>query len=115
MTSAVARRPTSVERRAPRAEVVLRRGDEEVARWALTCPGPPDLGLVDQVARLTLAARRLGCTVLLHDAGPDLVALLDLVGLRDLVSAPGLEAVGESEDGEEAGVEEVVMPDDPVA
>ncbi len=94
------------------------RGDEEVASWALQCTtGRPDLGLVDEVARLQLAARRLGCSIWLRHACPDLVLLLDLAGLRDVVG-PGrrpLQVVGEAEGGEEAGVEEVVMPDDPVA
>jgi hypothetical protein len=101
-----------VDRGRPRAEVVLLRGDQEVARWALTHSGPPDLGLVDEVARLQLSARRAGCRIWLRHACPDLVGLLDLVGLRELVA---LQLVGEAEDFEEAGVEEVVVPDDPVA
>ena len=115
MTWGVARRPTFVDRREPRAEVVLRRGDEEVARWTLTCEGRPDLGAVEEVARLALAARRMGCTLWLRHARPDLVELLDLVGLGGLAGVPGLQVVGEAEDGEEVRVEEVVMPDDPVA
>jgi hypothetical protein len=116
MTSAAARRPTFVDRREPRAEVVLRRGDEEVARWTLTGEGRPDLGAVEEVARLALAARRMGCTLWLHHARPDLVGLLDLAGLGGPAGGGGgLQVVGEAEDGEEVGVEEVVMPDDPVA
>ncbi len=108
--------------------MVLLRGNEEVASWALLCTtGRPDLGLVDEVARLQLAARRLGCSIWLRHACPDLRQLLELVGLHDVVgppprsrgrSAPGrppLEVVRQAEGGEEAGVEEVVMPDDPVA
>ena len=105
--------------------MVLLRGDEEVASWALLCTTDrPDLGLVDQVARLQLTARRMGCSVWLRHACPDLVLLLELVGLRDVVgpaprsrgrSGPGrLQVVGEVEGGDEAGVEEAVMPDDPV-
>ena len=41
-----------------------------------------DLAVVDLLARWQLAARRLGATVRIEDAGDDLVALLDLVGLR---------------------------------
>jgi hypothetical protein len=104
-----------MDRREPRAEVVLRRGDEEVARWVLTSDGPADLGAVEEVARLALAARRMGCSLWLHHACPDLLGLLDLVGLGDLAAGAALEPVGEPEDGEEVGVEEVVMPDDPVA
>ena len=101
----------------PRAEVVLQRGDEEVASWALMCAGRPDLGVVDELARLQLTARRMGCTIWLRDACPELLQLLVFAGLRDVVagSPRGLQAVGEAEDREEAGVEEVVMPDDPVA
>ena len=115
MSPAAVLRPMDVDEARPRAEVVLQRGDEEVASWALTCAGRPDLGTIDEVARLAFAARRLGCTIWLRHACPDLLALLELVGLRDLVSRPGLEVVGEPEDGEEVGVEEVVMPDDPLA
>ena len=98
---------------------MLLRGGAEVASWALMCAGRPDLGLVDQVARLELAARRMGCSIWLRHACPELLALLDLVGLGDVVPGPGrrppLQVVGEAEDLEEPGVEEVVMPDDPVA
>ncbi len=95
--------------------MVLLRGDEELARWALTHSGRPDLGLVDEVARLQLAARRAGCSIWLRHACPDLVGLLELAGLRDVVGRRPLQVVGKAEDLEEAGVEEVVMPDDPVA
>lgn len=94
----------------PRAEVVLLRGDEEVASWALLCPGKPDLATVDELARLQLAARRVGCSIWLRRACPDLLGLLRLAGLDDR-----LEVLGEAEGGEEVGVEEVVVPDDPVA
>ena len=95
--------------------MVLLRGDEEVARWALTCTRRPDLDLVEEVARLQLAAMRAGCRIWLRHACPDLVGLLELVGLRDVVGRRPLQVVGEAEDLEEVGVEEVVMPDDPVA
>ena len=95
--------------------MVLLQGDQEVASWALVCTGPPDLGLVDEVARLTLAARRQGCSIWLRHACPDLLELLELVGLADVVGRPALQVVGEPEGGEEGGVEEVVVPDDPVA
>ncbi len=43
--------------------------------------------------------------------------LLELVGLAGVVPGPGrpLQVVGEPEDSEQLGVEEVVVPDDPVA
>jgi hypothetical protein len=59
----------------------------------------------------------MGCRIELRDPGADLVALIDLVGLRDVVpvSALRVEVLGEPEDGEQARVDEVVVPDDPVA
>lgn len=95
-------------RRALAATVVLLRGDVEVASWALAGPRRPDLSTVDELARHQLAARRLGCSIRLREAGDDLWELLELVGLR-------VEVGGEAEGGEKIGVEEVVVPDDPVA
>ena len=80
--------------------------------------GRPGLALVDELARTQLRARRLGCRIELRDACAELWALLDLVGLTDVVTAArrGLRQVdGEAEDGEEVGVHEGVEPDDPVA
>ena len=104
-----------MDRGRPWAEVVLLRGDEEVAGWALVGTGRPDIGLVDEVARLQLAAKRAGCSISLRNACPDLLRLLDLAGLCDVGGRRPLQVVGEAEDGEEVGVEEVVVPDDPVA
>ncbi len=119
MTPARAGRPSCVTRRDLHATVVLVCGRTEVASWPLTGTGRPDVSSVDALARLQLAARRLGCSIRLRDPCPELSALLDLVGLREVVTgAPGpgrcLEVVGEPEDGEQPGVQEVVMPDDPV-
>ena len=119
----------------PRAEVVLLRGDAELASWPLLCPGRPDLSVVDELARMQLAARRLGCSIWLRDACVELSALLELAGLADVVMTrperPSertigperppertigperrLEVGGEAEGGEQGGVEEVVVPDD---
>lgn len=91
-----------------RAEVVLLRDGVEVASWPLRCAdGRVDLGAVNALARLQLEARRQGCTVWLRHACPDLIELLELAGL--------LQVVGQAEGGEQGGVEEVVVPDDPVA
>ncbi|MFD7748464.1 STAS domain-containing protein [Streptomyces sp. NPDC059698] len=46
----------------------------------------PDLTLVDAVARLALVARRSGHTLRLRRVPPELRALLDLVGLADVVT-----------------------------
>jgi len=97
--------------------VVLVCGDAEVASWPLAQCDRPDLSVVDELARWQLTARRLGCSIRLRDACVELMELLDLLGLSEVVSGTaGLrrEAGGETEGGEQGGVEEVVMPDDPV-
>ena len=83
------------------------------ADFSQVAPGP-DLALVDALARLQLAAGRLGCSVRLRDVSEDLAQLLDLVGLPCGWGGPTLavEAGGETEGGEELGVQEVVPPDD---
>jgi anti-anti-sigma regulatory factor len=43
----------------------------------------PNLAAVNALARLQLTARRLGCRIRLRNAGPELQALLDLVGLGE--------------------------------
>lgn len=70
-----------------RAEVVLLHHGTELGRWPLRCGGPPDLGVVDALARLQLAARGHGCSIRLRRADPDLVALLVLAGLHDIIPA----------------------------
>ena len=94
------------------AEVVLLRDGVEVASWPLRCEeGRVDLGAVDALARLQLHARRQGCTVWLRHACPDLIELLELAGVAGVM----LEVTRQAEGLEEGGVEEVVVPDDPVA
>ena len=97
---------------------MLARGDNELVSWPLGQGDRPDLAVVDGLARLQCAARRLGLTVRLRGADAELLGLLDLCGLAAVV--PGgpvlrVEVGGEAEEGEELGVEEVVVPDDPVA
>jgi hypothetical protein len=72
----------------------------------------PDLELVDLLARLQLAARRLGGSVVLRDPGDGLRELLVLAGLAEVLP---LEAGRQAEGGEELRVEEVVQPGDPIA
>jgi ABC-type transporter Mla MlaB component len=45
----------------------------------------PDAVTVDALARLQLAARRRGCQVRLRNASPDLLRLVDFMGLRDVL------------------------------
>lgn len=95
--------------------MALCRGDAELASWPLARSGHVDLTVVDELARLLLAARRMGYSIRLREAGAGLLELLDLVGLRDLVNEGGLRQMdGQVEGREELGVDEVVMPDDPV-
>jgi hypothetical protein len=118
MSSRAHRRPSRVPRRAAKTTVVLLRGDAEVASWPLAAGTPPDLSVVDHVARLQLAARRLGCSIRLRDACGQLWELLDLTGLAGVVNSAGaldVEVGGEPERGEEVGVEERVESGDPLA
>lgn len=66
----------------------------------------PGLFLVDAVARLTLAARRLGWTLRVTDEE-----------VRDLLALAGLETCGQPERREQPAVEveEVVQPHEPPA
>lgn len=71
--------------------------------------GAPDLAAVDALARLLLAARRVGGTVVLPDMCPELGDLLDLVGLRR-------EFERQAEEGKDVlGVEEGLDPGDALA
>jgi hypothetical protein len=68
-----------------RAIVVLVAGGAEIEVARVVSPRP-GLAVVDALARLQLAARRRGGVIRLHRTAPDLVALLDLVGLLELVA-----------------------------
>jgi len=64
-------------------------------------PGPPDIGAVDEVARLALHAARLGGGISLADVAPAMRELLELAGLC-------VEVEGQTELGKEAlGVQEI--------
>jgi ABC-type transporter Mla MlaB component len=69
----------------------------------------PDAVTVDALARLQLTARRAGCSVLLLHAGPELLDLLDLMGLANVMSPCSdlsLESRGQAEQFKEPrGVE----------
>jgi hypothetical protein len=69
--------------------VVLMHGSAEVASWPLALDAPPDLAVINELARLQLAARRLGCSIRLRDACPELWDLLELAGLVGVVSNAG--------------------------
>jgi hypothetical protein len=112
------RRLTYVDRREREATVVLTCSGDDVAIWTITSWDQRDLAIVNALARLQLLAHRIGCTIEVRDPSPELTGLLDLAGLAEVLGTPSVlrvEMVGETEGGEEAGVEEVVMPDDPVS
>jgi ABC-type transporter Mla MlaB component len=85
MSHPPARRRTGVAQET-NAVVVLSQHGEEVARWPLASLRRPDLAAIDDLARVRLAARRLGCSIVVLDACAELRALLDLVGLDAVVS-----------------------------
>jgi hypothetical protein len=74
---------------------------------------------VDALAHLALGARRMGCRVQLRHAGPDLRALIDLVGLGEILpcaDGSGVEAQRQPEQREEPRrVQEERDPADPIA
>ena len=70
---------------ATRAVVVLVEHGHEVASWPLLGFRRPDLAVVDDLARLALSAKRLGCTIRVRDACPELRAVLRLAGLEVVV------------------------------
>ena len=98
--------------------MVLLLRDTVVASWPVD--GVADVRLVDDLARLQLAARRLGYSVQLRRAGPHLMELLELTGLAAVLPAEvqrcgsAVQMSGQPEGGEQVGVEEIVMTDDPV-
>jgi hypothetical protein len=96
--------------------VVVLDGDIEVT--LTSTDRRPDLALVEKLARLHLAARRLGASVVLRDPCPRLRELLELVGLVELFGGArgsALQARREAEGHEQLGVEEVVERGDPQA
>jgi len=88
--------------------VVVGPGGIEAAKWTMPATARPDLSVVDELARLALAARRLGYWIELRNACAGVLELVDLAGLR-------VEVVGKAEGAEQGSVEKVVMPDDPAA
>jgi hypothetical protein len=99
-----------------RAVVVLLDGDTEVVVGRIV-GAHADIGFVNVVARMQLAARRGGFVIRLRDVCAELYELLDLAGLTGAVETCVLavEPRRESELGEEVGVQEVRDRDDPVA
>ena len=65
----------------PRAVVVLLRDGQEVLLGPVYGPDRCDLGFVEGLLRVQLAARRFGWSIRLRDIRPDLLELVELVGL----------------------------------
>jgi hypothetical protein len=86
MSSAGGLRHSGVLRREGDAIVVLAVGGTEVASWPLAGSARPDLAVIDALARLAIIARRLGGAIGLRDAGPELLGLIQFVGLDDLIA-----------------------------
>ena len=83
-------------------------GNEKVVGRLDTCP--PDLSLVDALARLQLVARHRGRRVCVRHASAELWDLVELCGLGDALC---VEPRREPEVGEVLGPDEVVHPRDP--
>ena len=69
--------------------MLLVRGDIEVASWPLESVPHADLSAIDELARLQLAARRLGCSIRLRGAWPELCELLHFAGLAEVTTCEG--------------------------
>jgi hypothetical protein len=70
----------------PRAVVVLVRDGERVPLGPVYGPDRCDLGFVEGLLHVQLAARRFGWSIRLTEVRPDLLELVELVGLTtDLV------------------------------
>ena len=94
---------------APRlARVLFSWGDQARVECVLSGRTPPDLAVVEGLARLQLALRRSGGALQIIDMAPELEQLLALVGL-------GRQMRGKAESGEEPlGLEEGMEPRDAV-
>ncbi len=68
-----------------KAEVVLVHGGIEVLLGWVGSDLRCDLDLVDRLARIQLAARRIGAAIVLRHPSTDLTELLALAGLDDLL------------------------------
>jgi hypothetical protein len=91
--------------------VVISRDGREVARFPLIGNPPPTLGAIDELARLRLLATRRGYEMRIDHPCDRLLWLLRFTGLEEVL----LQMRGEAEVGEEVGVEEAVVADDPIA
>jgi len=73
----------------------------------------PDLGAIDDIARIHLGVRRSGCDLQLTSAGDELTALIEFAGLGDVLR---VEVQRKPEQWKEPGrvEEERELPDAPI-
>jgi hypothetical protein len=67
------------------AVVIVIQDDREVRLARLSAERRCTLTLLDELARLQLVARAHGWSIVLEDADPSLVELIDLAGLGDTI------------------------------
>jgi hypothetical protein len=87
-------------------EVVGTLGGVEQEAWQVRVDGRPARDALDEIAARCLEARRRGLTIGLR--GETAACVAAMLGVS-------VEVLGQPEESEQAGVEEVVMPDDPIA
>ena len=81
---------------------------EEIAYCSLEGSGDPNIGAVDDVARLVFLASRLGGETVITDLSAELRALLELTGLRSELDGLRVEVEGQTELREKAlGIQEI--------
>ena len=61
-------------------------GEQVLATWDIACDGRPAVALVDELARLQLAAHRLGWSIRVRDAEPAFTDVIELAGLSDVLT-----------------------------
>ena len=77
--------PSNPEGGTTRDVVLVLDGDVEVVLWRMDGMPDPDLHVVDALARLQLAARRVGGSIRLRNPCERLRALLEFAGLSDVL------------------------------
>ena len=78
-------------------------GDREVDLGPVDGAAPCDLELVDDLLRLRLGAQRLGWTLQVREATPDLRELFALVGVVDLLEGQPSRWDGRPNSGNSSG------------
>lgn len=79
--------------------VVVHRDGTEVTRWGVPLDDRTDLEVIDELAKVALAARRTDDEVTVHVFCPRLASLIDLAGLRGALGAAGFGALLDGDPG----------------